>query len=308
MLRDLRVIGPDANRPIRRRRNANRGNATRGPQLGNAATPNSRVNAHFSVPISAVADAGSLGSGSLSYAFAPIHSDWWSQLARLYNKFRLTSLRVTFEPALSSFATGQYALILDSDPVLTVPTFEQISNGYRALTKPIRNAGTVLAHPSQLQRLPWYYTGGSTVQPGNNQICAYLAYSGVTTGTDTEGDVAIGRLVFDFGLELSEPSATLVVDTTSLLFEATPGSFARYTLNGAGGYTSDTSSATLQVLVIGEDPANYTSISTVIATGVATLVYVGSGPLILDADGVAQPAGTLAVGAYHFFPAAPFAA
>lgn len=168
-----------------------------------------RTEAKFNIPVTTGVTAGVWDAGTLAIQFAPTQTAWWAALTRLYNKFRINWIRFDYSPAVSTYATGQLAFVIDSDPVVGTASFTDVSNSFRAKVCSIRDRASLSGTPEQLHRLPWYYVGDTATAPATGSVpfVFYAAYSAGSTGTGGSGDLLLGTFNVTLGLEVSEPSA-----------------------------------------------------------------------------------------------------
>lgn len=198
------------------------------------------VTVNFNIPVTAVVKSGTavFDPGTVSYSLSPRGRGWWSEYAKLFNKFRIGSLSAQWCPSLASTASGQVAIQFDSDPIpMTGYSFSQVTSG-KSSFGPITGGLNLRVASSQLSRLPWYYTsntrgmGGSAITSSDYSNCAGIVYlcvtSGMTGGNPVETDttISLGSLRMTMNLICSEPSGLTPLEMVRVSMWSTATSYA----------------------------------------------------------------------------------
>lgn len=169
------------------------------------ASPPVTIECSLTIPIVIPAD-GAGEPGTSTYVLNPVNkTDWWARHAALYNRYRITGLRVAYRSSLSSMSNGQVAVAFDSSGVAeSLFDFQTASQSKPNFVASVHQSGHLEVHKERLGRLPWY----DCQDPGEDGTNGSISIAWTSIGSTpaiTPGQ-AFGSLHIDMLVQFRDPT------------------------------------------------------------------------------------------------------
>lgn len=140
-------------------------------------------------------------------------NSWLVGLAKLYDKYRVIRLNLSFQPALPVTTGGVIGMWFDANIVaITNPTFSDLSGNMNAKTSSVHEPMQLQVRPDQMNRVPYYLAHNSVGGTTSTDLAAvgqmYLIWSAITlSNAAAAGATTLGYLWVDYEVELLNPSS-----------------------------------------------------------------------------------------------------
>jgi hypothetical protein len=191
------------------------------PKYSNGANGNITVsNREILATIAGTATGGIVPAGSALVAFRFANSAtaialgtalWINRIAQAYDKWRIKSLTLSYQPSLAPGTTGgQIAYCWDSDPSRTsaISTIVNMSGNMRAQMHHVVEPSILKVLTNQMNRLPQYETFPVTTDLIGGVIgTVNVAWDPISLGNQAAtGSMTVGRVFMDYEIEFLNPS------------------------------------------------------------------------------------------------------